>query len=155
MSEEKTYIGVKLIKAKPINRIDYNKFRGWKLPDDENGAYEGYMVTYPDSDNYISWSPKEIFEKAYFPLENATKIVEQDVDKMIDGVEIKKLDEKTTLVSSKGLTGFVTHEVSSCVDPKNYDEELGKKYGYEKIKTKIWGHMGFVLQWAKDGLYNE
>jgi len=68
-----TYIGTKIINAKPMNRLDYNQFRGWKLPADENGTDEGYLVEYVDGgqanteeySGYVSWSPKDVFEKAY------------------------------------------------------------------------------------------
>lgn len=50
------------------------------------------------------------------------------------------------------LTGFDVVKHSSCVDPKNYSEELGKQYAMEEVTNTIWGHLGFVLQWAKDGL---
>lgn len=68
-----SYIGTKLINAKPMNRLEYNQFRGWELPEDENGADEGYLVEYPDGGQantadfkgYISWSPKKQFEDAY------------------------------------------------------------------------------------------
>ena len=71
------YIGTKIIKAKPMNRFDYNSLRGWTIPEDENGNDEGYLVEYLDGgkpnhkdfDNYISWSPKDVFEKAYRPVE--------------------------------------------------------------------------------------
>lgn len=59
----KTYIGTKIIEAKPMNRGDYNEYRGWSIPDNENPNDEGYLVRY--SDNYESWSPKEQFENAY------------------------------------------------------------------------------------------
>ena len=69
-----TYIGTKIIKATPMNRLDYNNYRGWTLPADENGSDEGYLVEYPDSpandlhhEGYISWSPAEVFHKAYNP----------------------------------------------------------------------------------------
>jgi len=69
----KQYIGTKIINAKPMNRLAYNDFRGWKLPDDENGADDGYLVEYLDGGKpntedykgYVSWSPKDVFEKAY------------------------------------------------------------------------------------------
>ncbi len=68
----KNYIGTKLIKAQPMNRLDYNDYRGWVLPSDENGADEGYLVEYldgnsnhPNHDGYVSWSPKKQFEDAY------------------------------------------------------------------------------------------
>ena len=41
---------------------------------------------------------------------------------------------------------------SSCVDPKNYSEELGKQYAMEEVVDDLWAHLGFVLQWAKYGI---
>jgi len=54
------YIGVKIIHAEPMTRGDYNKFKGWTIPQDEDPNDEGYLVKYKDG--YISWSPKGIFE---------------------------------------------------------------------------------------------
>ena len=56
-----------------MSRLAYNDFRGWKLPDDENGADESYLVEYLDGGKpnttkykgYVSWSPKEQFDNAY------------------------------------------------------------------------------------------
>ena len=67
------YIGTKIINAEPMNRQKYNDFRGWELPEDEDGMDEGYLVEYLDGgkpntekyEGYVSWSPKEQFEKAY------------------------------------------------------------------------------------------
>jgi hypothetical protein len=67
------YLGVKLINALPMTRQQYNDFRGWKLPEDENGSDEGFLVEYtdggkantPDYAGYVSWSPKDVFERAY------------------------------------------------------------------------------------------
>lgn len=69
------YIGTKMIRAFAMTRLAYNELRGWELPADENGADEGYLVEYldggkanhPDYAGYISWSPKDVFEKAYKP----------------------------------------------------------------------------------------
>jgi hypothetical protein len=69
------HIGVKLINAKPMTRRAYNDFRGWELPADENGDDEGYLVEYIDGGKantdiyagYVSWSPKDVFERAYKP----------------------------------------------------------------------------------------
>lgn len=57
------FIGIKKIEAEPMTRGDYNDFRGWTIPKDENPADEGYIVKY--SDGYVSWSPKKAFEEAY------------------------------------------------------------------------------------------
>lgn len=76
----KTYIGTKIINAKPMTRGDYNAFRGWTVPADENPADEGYLVEYTDGGKgntnlyagYVSWSPKEQFEKAYRETDGLT-----------------------------------------------------------------------------------
>jgi hypothetical protein len=70
------YIGTKKISATPMTRAAYNAYRGWALPDDENGDDEGYLVEYhdggkanhPDHKGYISWSPADVFAKAYTPI---------------------------------------------------------------------------------------
>ena len=78
------YIGVKEILAKPMSRKEYNDYRGWELPSDENGDYEGYLVEYvqsekspnvnhPDHKGYISsWSPKDVFNEAYRKTDGLT-----------------------------------------------------------------------------------
>lgn len=76
----KTHIGTKIINATPMNRADYNTFRGWTLPLDENGADEGYLVEYLDGGKpntphyagYVSWSPKAQFEVAYREIAGLT-----------------------------------------------------------------------------------
>ena len=68
-----TYIGTKLVKMRPMNRADYNTYRGWTLPADEDGTDEGYLVEYLDGgkpnvpvhEGYVSWSPKAQAEAAY------------------------------------------------------------------------------------------
>ena len=70
------YYGTKRLNAKPMTRGEYNILRGWTLPADENGADQGYLVEYLDGGKanvegyvgYVSWSPKDVFEAAYQPL---------------------------------------------------------------------------------------
>ena len=76
----KRYIGVKEINAKPMTRIEYNVLRSWDLPTNENPDDEGYLVEYidggspnhPEFNGYISWSPKDVFERAYRPSDGMT-----------------------------------------------------------------------------------
>jgi hypothetical protein len=68
-----TYVGTKVVRALPMNRLAYNNLRGWDLPRDEDGTDEGYLVEYVDGGQanvqgftgYISWSPKAVFEQSY------------------------------------------------------------------------------------------
>ena len=48
--------------AQAMTRLEYNTFRGWTLPNDENGADEGYKLTTIDG-SHISWSPKSVVDK--------------------------------------------------------------------------------------------
>ena len=67
------FIGTKMVNALPMTRQEYNDFRKWSLPDDEEGSDEGYLVEYLDGgkpntehySGYVSWSPKAQFEAAY------------------------------------------------------------------------------------------
>lgn len=147
-------IGIKMVELQPM-RASMALSTGYKIgnahPDDM-----GYEVTYPDG--YKSWTPKDVADNAYFPLSennNGTKILKEDVEKFITDVEVVTVGEKTTVVNAHTLTGFDTVRHSSCVDPKNYSEELGKQYAMEEVVNSLWSHLGFVLQWAKYGLNAE
>lgn len=67
------FIGTKRVLATAMSLGDYNAKRGWQLPEDEDGSTRGYMVEYLDggkantefSKYYVSWSPKDVFEKSY------------------------------------------------------------------------------------------
>ena len=76
----KTFIGTKLVQAHPMNRLEYNEYRGWELPSNENGSDPGFLVEYTDGGasndsrhvGYISWSPAEVFHKAYRQVDGLT-----------------------------------------------------------------------------------
>ena len=70
----KEYVGTKKIEAKEMTRGEYNHYRGWTIPENENPADEGYLVRY--SDGYESWSPKKQFEEAYRECGETTTLPE-------------------------------------------------------------------------------
>ena len=49
-----------------MTREEYNNYRGWAMPADENGKDPGYKVRYKGG--YESWSPKDVFEESYRPV---------------------------------------------------------------------------------------
>lgn len=63
-----------------MNREQYNEYRGWELPANENGDDDGFLVEYmdggqanhPEHKGYISWSPLGVFERAYRPIDGMT-----------------------------------------------------------------------------------
>lgn len=97
----KKYIGTKLINAKPMTRQEYNDFRGWELPADEDGSDDGYLVEYVDGGDpntkeyvgYVSWSPVDVFNNAY-----------RTVDGLNFGMAIEAM-KKGFKVARKGWNG--------------------------------------------------
>lgn len=152
----KKYIGCKLIEAEPMTRGDYNQYRGWTIPKDEKPEDEGYLIRY--SDDYVSWVPKEVFEKTYIlmndnkDLPSEVSIGPDMVDEFIAFTETKTIGRCTTIVRCVLRNGFEIIESSACVDPKNYSEEIGYESCMEKIKDKIWYLLGFLLQTAWHGV---
>jgi hypothetical protein len=73
---DKVYVSHKQVKAFPMNRGDYNAYRGWELPAGEDASEMGYLVEYmdggkpnhPNHEGYISWSPKAQFDNGYKDL---------------------------------------------------------------------------------------
>ena len=67
----RTYIGTKVIKAKPATMAEAQAVKSGISVEDSKRMFrnsgtkdqEGYAVEYEDG--YISWSPKKTFEKAY------------------------------------------------------------------------------------------
>ena len=53
----KQYIGTKIVKAEPMTRGDYNNYRGWQIPADEDPMDEGYLMEYENG--YVQWLPKK------------------------------------------------------------------------------------------------
>ena len=151
-SDQGYYLGVKLIKARKAWRINGSAivYDMNRMVQHDDVVDEGYEVEYPDG--YKSFSPKDVFEKAYYMILSPNKIQEGDVLNFIKEGYSLRLGEKTTVVCDTTLTGFDTVGIAACVDPSNYDHDMGCGVARRDIKDKIWGHLGFVLQWAINGL---
>ena len=157
----KQYIGTKLIEAEKAYLVDgkvvalaENKVPcGYKVE-------RGYKVRY--ADGYESFSPAEVFERAYLPLEvngmlktAAPSISAEMVERFIDHHETVTMGGKTTVVRAVLKNGFEIVESSSCVSAENYDEKLGEEICMERIRNKIWELLGFLLQTAVGGVNGE
>lgn len=84
----KKYIGTKMVNAEPMTKgeaFEKNLLKtGVEVTAEESTQY-GYKVEYEDG--YTSWSPKEVFEKAY-------KLAETFQDRL--QIEERELDDKIT-----------------------------------------------------------
>jgi hypothetical protein len=59
---------------------------------------------------------------------------------------IKTFLNKTTIVICQLPNGFTIVESSSCVDPTNYDEQVGAEICKKRIENKVWELEGYKLQ---------
>lgn len=145
------YIGFKMIEAEPMTDIEFNVLKKGSVTEDFAGIEtQGYKVVYPDG--YVSWSPRDVFEKAYMQIGYNNTITNENVEAFIKEKTVYTVGNKTTMVYVTLVNNFVICETSSCVDPLNYNEELGATICMDKIKDKIWAHLGFLLQTAKEGI---
>ncbi|MDP4158226.1 MAG: DUF2829 domain-containing protein [Bacillota bacterium] len=114
------YIGTKIIEAEPINLGDYNKSRGWTIPENEDPLREGYRVIYPDG--YVSWSPKEIFEEAYRKTDGLTFGL---------AVEALRKGKKLERTGWNGKGMFVYYVPPACYDTQT--EVAKKEFGHKAL----------------------
>ena len=152
------FIGVKFIDAYPTTCGEFYSKRGWAIPDsiaNKDPENPGYAVYYPDG--YSSWCPQEEFEKRSFLYSGSdNKVSEEDVNAMIRKIHVEEIPPnvagtKVTTVTVTLANGFTITESSTCVDPKNYDVEVGIDCCMERIKDKVWFLMGFLLSCGVNG----
>jgi hypothetical protein len=71
------YLGVKKIKAEEMSRYDFAKLMKTDISKEDEAGYlveylDGGKPNHSDYANYISWSPKNVFEKAYRKIDGLT-----------------------------------------------------------------------------------
>lgn len=73
------------------------------------------------------------------------KVTKEHIEKLMtdSSYEVKKMGQKTTIVACTLPNGFVVVESSSCVDPVNYDQELGTRIAKKRIETRLWELEGY------------
>lgn len=115
----KTYIGTKMINAQPMNRADYNEYRNWNLPENENGEDEGYLVEYLDGGKandsrhagYISWSPKAQFDAAYIEVPGAAGLAPHQLRVLAEKAELEsRLTKLQSFFGSSIFAGLGSQE---------------------------------------------
>ena len=126
------YIGTKIVKAEPMNLGDYNNYRGWVIPEDEDPEREGYLVKYPD--DYVSWSPKEIFEEAYVRTENNKLAITAKGMNSKDFKERFKAEYKQLVIRAEGLSNMLEKMKNGTLEftPKCSYEILNRQLEYMK-----------------------
>ena len=76
------------------------------------------------------------------------KLTKEFLEGEIGNVEYVRIGEKTTHCTITTKSGFTFTGESACVDPNNFDRELGEKFSYEQAFEKMWMPYGFWLHKA-------
>ena len=75
-------------------------------------------------------------------------VTQSVIDELMESCDIAVTTafDKCTIVACKLPNGFVIVESSSCVDPANYDEDMGVDICIKNIEKKLWELEGYLLQ---------
>lgn len=129
------YIGTKRVTATPMTRLAYVEHRGWKLPEDENGADDGFLIEYDNK--YITWSPRDVFLESYRPNTAMTFGL---------AIEALKMGKRVTRPSWNGKGMWLVF-----VGPGHYDVGV-KTVGDAQVELAPWIGMltaqGKFTPWA-------
>lgn len=115
---------------------------------------KGYAIRDPLHDGYVDFYDTEQISKKWLRLDDnknlpsGVSIGQEMVDNFIKDYEVIERDGKTTIVHATLINGYKLVESSSCVDPANYDREMGVQICLYKIKNQLWQLLGFLLQTA-------
>lgn len=84
-------------------------------------------------------------------------VTEQHIKNLIElsHVVVNEVFGKCTIVSLKLPNGFILTESSACVDPENYDMQVGKEICLNRIENRIWELEGYLLQDKKSHIKAE
>ena len=120
----KVYIGIKKLRAKPMTWGEYYTLRDWEAPPSVPTNDEGYLVehldggkNHPDFEGYISWSPKDVFEKSY-----------RLVDGMSFGLalELLKQGKKVARAGWNGVGMYLWLKPATTIKPEWCKDEILK-----------------------------
>ena len=84
-------------------------------------------------------------------------ITKDKINRLMDNAKFETMTVfgKCTIVVAQLENGFILTESSACVDPANYDEEMGKRICKDKIRDRLWELEGYALQKSLHKLIQE
>lgn len=76
----------------------------------------------------------------------AYRVTIEDIEKSILKEEYVKMGKKMTVCLLTLDNGHEVVGTSGCVDHKNYDFEIGKKFARQKAVDQLWPLFGYAMQ---------
>ena len=144
----KQFLTTKIVEAEEMTRLEYCNSRGWAIPVDESADEKVFKVIYPDG--YISMCSKETFLKTAYEIEK-NSITQKLVNSFVKNTEVtteRIFGKLNTVLKYELVNGFTGIEATSCVDEKNYSQEIGEEILLNRLYDKIWFGLGFSLGMA-------
>lgn len=123
----KQYIGTKQVKAEPMTRTEAEELLGREIkPAKAEYGEDGYLVEYEDG--YKSWSPKEVFDKAYKPCDDFMDRLRIEHDELYDRL--------TKLNAALGKDGF-REKVGDYQYKMMVKQASGMQQYYNALKNRM------------------
>ncbi|MHC5939245.1 Gp49 family protein [Nostoc sp.] len=87
-------------------------------------------------------------------MPNENKITQEQIDTLLDNAQSQEAIfwDKELVVSYKLESGFTVTGHGACVDPANFDIEIGRKYAREDAANQLWKLEGYRLQLSLVGV---
>lgn len=149
-NEMHCYLGCSLIEAKKMTRGEFYTSRGYKIPSNINSNIDGYFVQYEGE--WVSWIPKEMFEKHYFMfMTEKEDIIEEhcpsfsDIDRFIGN----RFSEISEYIKGGSTIGYIlgnTYKISRFC--KNSDEIPIED---DDLQDEAWKILFALIHFAIDG----
>ena len=81
------------------------------------------------------------------------KVSKERIERIVDEAEtdVQMFWDKEVVVSYKLKNGFTLLGRGACVDPKNFDFEIGKQVAREQVINQLWQLEGYLLQCKLNG----
>lgn len=81
-------------------------------------------------------------------MNEATKVSKEHVESLLDSADIQEhvFWGKELVVSYRLPNGFTVLGRGACVDPINFDHEIGRQVARKHAESQLWGFEGYLLQ---------
>lgn len=144
---KKQFLTTKVVEVEEMTEGDYYQAQGYGNGYDKFKE-KVYRIFYENG--YVSMLPKDIFLKNAYEIKN-NSITPELVKSFVKNTEVtteRIFGKLNTVLKYELVNGFTGIEATSCVDEKNYSEEIGKEILLNRLYDKIWFGLGFALGMA-------
>ncbi|WP_180191058.1 Gp49 family protein [Acinetobacter sp. YH01006] len=152
------FAGTSLVHAATMTRQEYNDYRGWQLPEGENGEDQGYLIedragkkNTEQLNGFVLWLPKDEFDRKFKPQ---PKVTPERIKELLTRVQLHFTfgETPTKYVRADAWLDGSFHlatAMSKAVNPENFSKELGIEYSREDVmaiaENKLWELEGYRL----------